>query len=117
MAIIMTDHLKPGMVLNSDVRDITGRLLLGAEAKITEKHIHIFRTWGVTEADIQGVTESEAESEAPAVSDPLIVKQAEDELKELFLHVNLSSPVMKELFRLCSMRKIRTLTQENANGS
>ena len=52
MAIIPIDLLEAGMVLKADVRDRSGRLILPSGAELAEKQIRIFRTWGVTEADI-----------------------------------------------------------------
>ncbi len=53
MAKINADYLQQGMVLNGDVHDLNGRLMLRAGTALTEKHLHILKTWGITEADIQ----------------------------------------------------------------
>src|SRR6185369_10254927 len=51
---VAIENIETGMVLASDVLDRSGRMLLGAGAELTHKHLVIFRTWGVLEADIAG---------------------------------------------------------------
>ncbi|MEW6569702.1 MAG: hypothetical protein AB1390_00795 [Nitrospirota bacterium] len=107
MANVHIDYLKPGMVLNSDVRAINGRLLLLAETELTEKHICIFKAWGITEVDVKGVTEKDVETFFTEQVDPVILIEAEKELKEIFRHTNRDQPAMRELFRSCTQRKAR----------
>lgn len=114
MAGISVEYLRPGMTLNSDVMDRNGRLLLNAGAEITEKHIYIFKTWGIMEVDIQGVTEEDV---AVAVQiDPLVLQKAEEELNGIFLHTDRQDPVIKEIFRLCAIRKAHSLSGEEGDG-
>ncbi|NTW99914.1 MAG: hypothetical protein HGB35_08325, partial [Geobacteraceae bacterium] len=54
MGIIAIENIETGMVLASDVRDRSGRMLLGSGVELTQKHLVVFRTWGVLEADIAG---------------------------------------------------------------
>ena len=110
MANIGVEYLKPGMVLNSDVKDRNGRLLLNAGVEIKGKHIHIFRTWGVAEVDIEGVTEEDV---APGITeqiDPAVLQAVEAELDELFRHTDRGHPAVKEILRLCMLRKVRHLS-------
>ena len=65
MGIIHIDKLKPGMVLDQEVRDINGRLLLKKEKEIQSSHIRIFKIWGVTEVDIRGNNGSKDASTGP----------------------------------------------------
>lgn len=114
MAIINIEHLKPGMVLKSDVKDRNGRLLLYADVELTGKHIAIFKTWGVIEVDIVGVS---IEDVAPDITaDPLLLQDVKTDLRKVFRHADIGYPAVKELFRLCTLRKARQLT-ENGNGS
>jgi hypothetical protein len=59
MANIDIANLQPGMIVNSDVITNLGRLLLPAGTEITGKHLHIFRTWGITEVDIRSITKQD----------------------------------------------------------
>jgi len=107
MGMLPTDNLTPGMVLATNVHARTGRLLLGAGTELTDKHIYVFRIWGVIEADIAG---REKEDESPASAhliDPESWGKAEAEIKPLFLHADLTHPGMQELLRLGILRKIQ----------
>jgi len=105
MGMVPLDNLAVGMVLAADVRDRTGRLLLGAGAPLTGKHLTIFRTWGVAEADIEGVHDGDAAPALPAEVDPVALAAAEEALRPLFRHANLEHPAMREILRLGGLRK------------
>jgi HD-like signal output (HDOD) protein len=98
MGIIHINKLKPGMVLDQEVRDINGRLLLKREKEIHSSHIRIFKTWGVTEVNIRGNNGSREPSTGPA--DPQLVENIKEETKELFQHTDLEHPAIKEIFRI-----------------
>jgi hypothetical protein len=103
---VAVENIETGMVLASDVHDRSGRMLLGAGAELTQKHLVIFRTWGVLEADIVGQGADEATDQIPADVDPLELAAAEQALAPLFRHANLSHPAMLELMRLAALRKV-----------
>jgi hypothetical protein len=117
MANISVEYLKPGMVLNSEVKDLSGRLLLGAGVEIAEKHIAIFRTWGITEVDVKGLDKKDVEPDALASIDPAAAQNIEKELSGIFSLTDREHPAIAELFRLCVSRKIRSLSQGASNGS
>ena len=98
MGIIHIDKLKPGMVLDQEVRDINGRLLLKKEKEIQSSHIRIFKIWGVTEVNIRGSNGGKDTSTGP--KDPELVEKIEENTKELFRHVDLEHPAVKEIFRI-----------------
>ena len=75
MGIIHVDKLKPGMILDQEVRDISGRLLLKKEKEIKSSHIRIFKIWGVTEVSIRGNNGCRDISTGPA--DPEIIENME----------------------------------------
>jgi hypothetical protein len=104
---VAIENIEPGMVLASDVHDRSGRMLLGGGAELTQKHLVIFRTWGVLEADIVGQGNDEAADQIPADVDPLELAAAEQELAPLFRHTNRVHPAMVELLRLAALRKVQ----------
>ncbi|ANA40895.1 MULTISPECIES: hypothetical protein [Geobacter] len=104
MGMVPIDNLDVGMTLAADVIDRTGRLLLGAGAELTAKHLHIFRTWGVAEADIDGLDDDPA-SHIPQEISPAELAAAEEALRPLFLHTDLEHPAMREIMRLGAVRK------------
>lgn len=103
--MLPTDNLTAGMLLSADVHARTGRLLLGAGTELTDKHIYIFRIWGVIEADIAG---RENEDDSPAsvnMIDSESWSKAEAAIRPLFRHTDLTHPGMQELLRLGILRK------------
>ncbi|MBF0505807.1 MAG: hypothetical protein HQL09_03130 [Nitrospirae bacterium] len=111
MAIIPTNKLTPGMVLKSAVNDITGRLLLGEGVEICRKHITIFKSWGVTEVDIEGDAEGgDVQEDVVIQVDEETLYKAKKEIQELFVFNDLNnSPVTEEIFRLSVQNKIDRL--------
>lgn len=107
MGKISIDNLEIGMVLGSDVHDRSGRMLLGAGSELTQKHLVIFRTWGILEADIVGQGTEDPHDPIPSDVDPNELAAAEQALAPLFRHTNTSHPAISELLRLAALRKVQ----------
>lgn len=99
------DFLEPGMVLARDVRGGSGLVLLGAGAEITERHIQIFRSWGVSEIEVKGTDQDALNTQFLHKLD--VEKQAavDRELDRMFQHNDLLDPVIEELRRICLARE------------
>jgi hypothetical protein len=106
---IAIENIEIGMVLASDVRDRSGRMLLGSGTELTQKHLIIFRTWGVLEVDIAGRGRVAAD-QVPADVDLLELAAAEEALIPLFRHTNRGHPAIIELMRLAALRKVQHVT-------
>jgi HD-like signal output (HDOD) protein len=111
MGIIHIDKLKPGMILDQEVRDINGRLLLKKEKEIQPSHIRIFKIWGVTEVSIRGNNGSKDTSSGPA--DPELIENMRENTQDLFRHVDLEHPAAKEIFRLSVLFRCKYDLAEN----
>ena len=98
MGSIHINKLKPGMVLDEEVKDINGRLLLKKDKKIQPAHIRIFKIWGVTEVNISGNNGNKDTSAGPA--DPELIEKTKENTQQLFRHVDLEHPAIKEIFRI-----------------
>ena len=98
MGIIHINKLKPGMVLDEEVRDINGRLLLKKDKQIQTAHIRVFKIWGVTEVNIRG-SNSSKDASASSV-DPEQIEKIKQNTLDLFRHVDLDHPANKEIFRI-----------------
>jgi hypothetical protein len=107
MGMILLDDIKPGMILNNNLKDRSGRILLGEGTEITEKHLRIFKMWGILEADIQGVDRESVVQKAIIPIDPALEKEIEAELSQEFRHTDRQHPFIKELFRVISQRRVR----------
>ena len=107
MGKVNLDDIKPGMKLEKDVQERSGRVLLRAGTEITERHLNIFRTWGVAEADIESMSREEAAAQAARDLDPEVLKAAEEFVSSLFEYTDANHDAVRELKRLCVLRSIR----------
>jgi hypothetical protein len=107
MGIVLTENMAPGMLLAVDVHERNGRLLLGAGTELTEKHIYIFRTWGVVEADIIGAEEDNDIHTFTNTIEPEVWTAAEAGIMSLFRHTDLAHPCMNQLLHLGVLRKVQ----------
>ena len=117
MGVINIDNIEPGMVLAMDVKDRAGRILMAAGNEVTEKHLRIFRMWGVTEADVQGVEMDDVTAKATMAVDPEQLRRANDRMQALFVHANTENPFMKELLRLATLRAASQPEGDHGNSN
>ncbi len=103
MGMISIDNLKPGMVLAADVTDRGGRTLLASGQEIAEKHMRIFKMWGVLEVNVQGEEQEQLIAAAAPAIDPERLRQVEEHMQELFALANTGNSFMKELLRLATL--------------
>ena len=107
MAIIPIDSLTAGMLLKSDVCDRSGRMLLPAGGELTDRHLKIFRTWGVLEADIEDGDSLETPQSLPGADvDPVRLAAAEEGVQRIFRLNDPGHPAIRELMRICIARKV-----------
>ena len=111
MAVTLVKDISPGAILESDVKDLSGRLLLAKGGEITAKHLRIFKTWGITEADVAAVTaalteptpestssQNEAENNKSSTSN--IVAELDDQVKDFFCLTDMDHPLIHELLKI-----------------
>ena len=110
MAVLNINDLKPGMVLAAPVYNKQGGILLGKGAVLTEKHLKIFRIWGVTEAEIEGVEKEDVESDIFSQLNDKELEAINKALRKRFIDTE-SNPVNKEIFRIS--RKIFAVSYIN----
>ena len=111
MPTLLTDDLTPGMVLEQDVKDRSGRLLVRAGVELTERSLKVLRTWGIAEA---AVREDEQTRERQAVetphplaaADPALVTRGMEHAERIFRHVDASHPAAAALVSLVVERFI-----------
>ncbi|THB63302.1 MAG: HDOD domain-containing protein [Desulfovibrio sp.] len=109
MGVINAVDLKPGMVLAEDLFGANQRFLLPKGTVIEESHLRIFKIWGVSEAEVQGVDRDQAMAEALAEMDPRVLQRAEELADQLFIRVGLGQEAMQELHRLFILRTTRSI--------
>ena len=105
------DDLQVGEILAADVKDRSGRLLLTAGAAIEERHLKIFRGWGVTDVAIKCDPSNDYNiSEKMAEQDPDFRKMIETELKKDFKLNDLRDPFIQALLQICVDREMTQQT-------
>ncbi|MBJ6724987.1 hypothetical protein [Geomesophilobacter sediminis] len=106
MARVHIDDLAAGMVLQQQVCDRSGRMLLPAGEALNDRHLHIFRMWGVVEVEIVGeeIASDAEQDEIPP--DPELHARERAVVEELFAHNDPNHPAIKELMRVCIHRRI-----------
>jgi len=101
MINLTIEDIKPGMILAQPVRNRQGVLLLEAGARITNKNIRIFKSWGINEIAIRG--DRSVSKDAAGDTESRGKESIEKQLKEKFSDV-LDDPVMVEIFNAASIR-------------
>ncbi|MBP9020796.1 MAG: hypothetical protein KBG01_04635 [Syntrophobacterales bacterium] len=104
MGTINLEDIQPGMILEEAVVDRSGRILLGAGEEITDRHLRIFKMWGVTEAAVKNVGEEDVSAKTTASINPVMLQEAQNTLREHFRHADMGHAFNKEFFRLLSLR-------------
>jgi HD-like signal output (HDOD) protein len=106
-------ELESGMVLAADIKDRNGRFLLGKGVRLTPRHLKVIKTWGVVEAEIQGVSEKDVDAKTTARMDPEILEIADKLTRHRFVHADLEHKAIRQLFHICVLRR----AEEIANGA
>lgn len=114
MGEVNVDDLKNGMVLASDLKDAKGRFLLGKGTAIEEKHIRIMKIWGITAADIQGVSREEMAQEALSRIEPGVLNTIRLQIDEFFIRSTEDHEALRELKRLCILWTAQKLEDAKA---
>jgi len=107
MGIINVAELKPEMVLAEDLRNLDGRFVLAKGTKLNSKHLRILKMWGVIEANIERISRKDVEENTIAQLDPAVIQKVKNLTGERFHHADLEHPPIRELYRLCCLRKAR----------
>lgn len=101
-------EIKKGMILAEPVRNAQGQLLVNTGARLSEKDIYKFKTWGVTKVAVRGKSSEATKSEVVLEFDAR--ESLEAELKEKFAEV-IDDPVMADIMDVAK----RQLLQKHQN--
>lgn len=97
MAIINIQNIVTGMVLAEDAIHNSGRVLLKAGTKLNDKHIKIFKTWGLSSLNIISDENEGSNSKKKHTAEK--IKQVIAEQKQAFRYCDLNDPFINKLFR------------------
>lgn len=111
------DDLEVGMILADDAVHINGRVLLSEGACLTDRHLNMFRTWGLTEASIRGSGNEGVAKKSVNDVDANVIIQSELALKNNFLHMDLDAEPVAELFKICVKMHAEKLSVGKGDGN
>lgn len=110
MPILNLNDLKVGMVIAKPVK-VQGRVIIGAGATLTDKVLHLFKTWGVTEAEIADESIGGPGEEK--------INLSEEELKKIneavdyrFKTADVSEEIMAEVRRIAVKKEVDKVLQK-----
>ena len=109
MGVININDIQPGMTVSRDVCNARGQLLLKAGSVIEERELLLLKTWGVTEAEIEGVDRKTVDQKSLEGIDPEKFENIKADLEKRFSGT-LDSEVMQEVMRIVLKQKLRELT-------
>ena len=111
MISLNIEDIEPGMILGAEVKDRTGRVLLSKGTTITEKHLSIFKMWGVIDAAIENADKEMIEAKAAAALAPADLIEAQQAVDSIFRFVEQQeNPFIVELKRLGGIRMAQKKT-------
>ena len=111
MGLILVSDLKKGMVLACEVSNKHGNTLLEKGKSLDEKHIMLLKSWGNTEADIEGIDRGQVEEREREPLSTAVAESIEEDLKNLFPDFG-DNPLMRELRRIVRKLKIKNQSPE-----
>jgi hypothetical protein len=100
MSLIPYHDLQPGMTVAAHVLGPDGRILIPAGKALEARHLTLLRAWGIGEIQI---------GDAPRLPRPdaRTIRMAEDEARAKLGTADQTDPFIKELLRLCALRRLR----------
>lgn len=115
MATVRINSLREGMTLAQDVKDMNGRLLLRGGVTLLERHITLFKSWGITEVELlddSSVTSAPVSADSNKDDSQENIRRAakataEAQLMKTFSANDLNDPMISEFFTLCVARKAK----------
>ena len=99
MGLLGTNDLREGMVLAQDIKNRHGSMLLPRGRILTKKDLSVLKSWGITEADVEGIDKDEVEKKEMESLPSSVTESIEKKLRELFPEFE-DNPVMEEIYRI-----------------
>ncbi len=116
MGLLSVNDLKDGMVLSTEVRNKHGNVLLKKGDTLSEKQIMLLKSWGITEADIEGVDKDQVEKKEKEALSTDVMASIENEIKDLFRDFG-DKPLMEELYRVTKKFKMKKAVEQTHGSS
>lgn len=107
MPKLKLEQLKPGMVVAVAVKNMDDMLLAPSGCELTERHISILETWGITEVEVEASEETQAPVDPLSKLSPERLARLQRELREVFWEFDEANPIQVEIFDLMLRRKAK----------
>jgi hypothetical protein len=109
------DKAKPGMTLAKSVLTLQDMLLLKPDVRLTEKNIHILKSWGIQEIWIDEAADEGASGRVEPENE---LRNSIDETLRVKFSETLSDPLMAEILRIAgNLLEKRMLKKEKHHGT
>lgn len=105
MPKVSLKEIATGMVLAADITNRNGMVLLKQGVSISDRHINVLKTWGITHVDIEG-NGNETPIDQLIAAHPEYMKEAENEAKRVFVHADTSHPLFQVLIPHWQQRRV-----------
>jgi hypothetical protein len=97
MHLIDLEKAKPGMTLAKSVCTLQDRLLLKSDVRLTDKNIHILKSWGIQEI---WVVEPVGQNTIAGISPENEMRASIDESLRAKFSETTADPLMQEIMRI-----------------
>lgn len=114
MSLLRINKLEKGMRIKSDVIAPSGRFILSAGSLVEDRHIRIFKSWGVVEVRVEQDSPPETLSKASPLSAANMTKVLAY-IDHLFSLCDAGTPVVKELRRIATVRIIKKVLDHDTD--
>ena len=107
MPRVNTTALQIGMKVVDDVRNADGMLLLPSGCELTERHLTILESWGISEINVTIPDGMDDPSDPLARLDASTLAQLTEETRGRFWQLDESHPAAREIFQAMLRRLAR----------
>jgi len=102
MTRLSINDIQTGMVLDEEIKNSTGTVLLLAGVEIAEKHIKAMKMWGIPDIRIRTDAEHSDNKNTQDI-DLEKIKLSTTIMAKRFTHTDLKHPVMRALFKIATL--------------
>lgn len=95
------------MKVEADVRNADGMLLIPSGCNLTERHLTILESWGITEIEVAIPEGMEVNADPLAKLDPEMLERLRNEVRARFVQLDEQSPAAMEIFQVVLRRHAR----------
>lgn len=115
MPTVKLDQIAEGMCVIHPVVNHLGQVIIESGEEVTEKHLRVFRMWGITEVNVKSETGAAHADSAVNNIPQEIIDQARIHVKNRFRHTHFTDPAIHALAKINLNTTIRRLMKEAAH--